>query len=113
MFSTTSFASSLDSVSTTNNTKPGTSDIPKSVLRQARISAEETVFNVGTEKQVYQLLHSQGLKDVLKQDNLTPKEFREEIKTGMTTYLTDKGYSQTQITAALDSRYMRHHRYHI
>jgi len=113
MFSTTSFASSLNSVSTTNNNKSTSSDIPKSVLKQARISAEESILGVTSESQLHQLLHSQGLKKVLEQDHLTVKEFREDIITDMTTYLANQGYSQTQITAALDSRYMRNHKYHI
>ena len=111
MFSTTSFASSLNSISSTNN-KTTTSEIPKSVLKQARISAEALVLGK-TDMQMQQILHSHDLREILKQVNMSPKDFRGEVRADMTTYLSNQGFSQTQITAALDSRYMRHHSYHV
>ena len=111
MFSTTSFASSLNSISTTNN-KTITSEIPKSVLKQARISAEALVLGK-TDVQMQVILHSHDLKEIVTQEKISPKDFREEVQADMTTYLSNQGYSQAQITAAIDSKYMRQHRYHI
>jgi len=112
MFSTTSFASSLNSISTTNN-KTTASEIPKSVLRHARVTAEESILGLNTEAQIKQLVHSHDLETTLKSKNLSLKDFREEVRTEMTAYLTSKGYSQTQITAALNSRYVRRHKHNI
>ena len=111
MFSTTSFASSLNSISTTNN-KTAPSEIPKSVLKQARISAEALVLGK-TDTQMQTILHSHDLKEIVTQSKISPTDFREEVRADMTTYLSNQGYSQTQIIAAIDSKYMRHHNYHI
>jgi hypothetical protein len=111
MFGSASFASSASSVNTVN--KSTASEIPKSVLRQARISAEESILGLQTEAQLRQILHSHDLAGTLKNENLTPKDFREEVRNEMITYLTTQGYSQTQITAALDSKYMRSHKHNI
>lgn len=86
--------------------------IPKSVLKQARISAEALVLGK-TDSQMQTILQSHDIRDILNQAKISTKDFRDEVRADMTTYLSNEGYSQTQITAALDSKYMRHHNHHI
>jgi hypothetical protein len=111
MFSTTTFASSLNGTHHTG-TRTSVSEIPKSTLRSARLSAETSVLNK-TEAELHNILVTHTLRQVLTQEGLAPKTFREEVRTEMTSYLTSKGFTQAQISAALNSRYIRSHRNNI
>jgi hypothetical protein len=109
-FNTSTFASSLGTTRHAN--KVSASEIPKAVLRSARMHAETVVLNK-TESELQSILTTHGLQQVITQEGLTPKTFREEVRTEMTAYLTSAAYSQSQITAALNSRYMKSHRNNI
>ena len=109
-FSSVSFASSINGVKHVNKTS--SSEIPKAVLRNARVHAETTVLNK-TDAELHSILTTHSLRQVLTEEGLNPKTFREEVRVEMTSYLTTAGYSQSQITAALNSRYMKSHKNNI
>ncbi|HUC78807.1 MAG TPA: hypothetical protein VMQ58_01045 [Candidatus Saccharimonadales bacterium] len=109
MFNTVSFASSINSNTHTNKIS---NDIPKSVLKNARIFAETTVLGK-TDAELHSILTTHGLLQVLSQEGLTPKTFREDVRTEITSYLTEKGFTQTQILSALNSRYIKSHKNNI
>lgn len=111
MFSTTTFASSLNGTHHVGS-KTSFSEIPKSTLRSARLYAETTVLGK-TDAQLHVILVTHTLRQVLEQEALTPKTFREDVRTEMSSYLTSKGFTQSQILAALNSRYIRSHRNNI
>src|ERR1700685_2020168 len=96
-FNTATFASSLGTTRHVN--KVSASEIPKAVLRSARIHAETVVLNK-TEAELQSILTTHGLQQIITQEGLTPKIFREEVRTEMTAYLTGAAYTQSQITAA-------------
>lgn len=109
-FNTATFASSLGTTRHLN--RVSVSEIPKAVLRNARIHAETVVLNK-TEADLQAILLKHSLKQVLITEGMSPKTFREEVRTEMTAYLTAAGFSQSQITSALNSRYIKSHRNNI
>ena len=110
MFNTATFASSLSSTNHVNKTS--SSEIPKSTLRNARIFAEASVLD-RTEAQLQSILSTHNLEQTLSQQGLDSKTFREDVRTEMTTYLSSKGFAQSQILSALNSKYIRTHRNNI
>jgi hypothetical protein len=110
VFNTATFASSMSG--TIHEHRTSSSEIPKSTLRSARIYAETSVLNK-TEPQLKNILLTHSLDQVLTSEGLTPKSFREDVRQEMTAYLTSKGFTQSQILAALNSRYIKSHRNNI
>jgi SOS response regulatory protein OraA/RecX len=110
VFNTTIFASSLNSTRQVNRST--VSEIPKSVLRNARVFSEASVLNK-TDTQLHSILMSHNLHQVLSKQGLSKKAFREDVRAEMTSYLISKGFTQSQITAALNSRYIKSHRNNI
>ena len=110
MFNTATFASSFSSTNHVNKTS--SSEIPKTTLRSARLYAETSVLNK-TEAQLQEILSAHNLSQILHQEGLNPRTFREDVRTEMTTYLSSKGFTQSQILSALNSKYIRTHRNNI
>lgn len=97
-------ASAATSTSASNmNGNVGSSGIPRSVFSQERLDAEAQVLNTTTAN--VQAAHkSHTLKDLISQTGLTPKTFMQKLKTQLTSDLASKGYSQDQITIALQHK---------
>jgi SOS response regulatory protein OraA/RecX len=82
------------------NTNVGSSTIPKTVFHQERLQAASEVLNTSTssiqtarkDHTVKQLISSAGLND---------KEYAQKLKTQLSSDLEAKGYSQSDITIAL------------
>ena len=110
VFNTATFASSLNSTRQVSRTS--TSGIPKLLLRGARVYAETTVLDK-TDTQLREILIAHNLKQILSQQGLSQKSFREDVRAEMTSYLTLKGFSQSQVLAALNSKYIKSHKNNI
>lgn len=97
-------ASAATNASASNmNGNVGSSGIPRSVFSQERLDAEAQVLNTTTDN--VQAAHkSHTLKDLISQAGLTPKTFMQKLKTQLTSDLASKGYSQDQITIALQHK---------
>jgi len=109
MFNTLSFASSINTTSGTNKISKS---VPKSELKSARIYAEALALGK-SESELQTVLTSHELKQVLIQEKISQKVFREEVRTEMVSYLTQKGYTQTQILSSINSRYIKSHKNNI
>jgi len=110
IFNTATFASSLSSTRQVHKTSA--SEIPKSILRRARIYAEASVLDK-TDDQVHGILMSHQLNQILSEQGLNQKTFREDVRSEMTAYLASRGFSQSQILSALNSKYIKSHRNNI
>ncbi len=110
IFNSAAFASSLNS--TRQIQKISSSEIPKSVLRRARVHAEASVLD-RTDDQVHGILMSHQLDKILSEQGLDHKTFREDVRVEMTAYLTSRGFSQSQILSALNSKYIKSHKNNI
>ncbi len=104
------------SAATTSTTKTnagnvGSSDIPRSVFKTERQAAAAKVLNVSVAD--LQAAHkNKTFADLLSKAGLTKQTFREKLKAELTSDLEAKGYSQDQITIALQHREivrMHHH----
>ena len=112
----TTKTSSTDSMQTTAKNMTGnvgSSTIPRSVFQQARLDAEAQVLNTTTAN--IQAAHkNHSFKQLLQQANLTPKTFGQKVKAQITSELEAKGYSQDEITIALERKQIvrLHHKLH-
>lgn len=87
----------------TQKTNVGSSGIPRSVFKQARLDAAATVLNTSTS--AVQTAHQQKtLGQLVTQAGLTKKTFVQKVRAQLETDLQAKGYSQDQITIALQHR---------
>jgi hypothetical protein len=109
VFNTATFASPN---STRQVSRTSTSGIPKLLLRGARVYAETTVLDK-TDIQLREILIAHNLKQILSQQGLSQKSFREDVRAEMTSYLTLKGFSQSQVLATLNSKYIKSHKNNI
>ncbi len=91
------------SAATTSNGNVGTSGIPRATFRQERQDAVAQVL--GTTTANVQAAHkAKTMDDLISKAGLTKQTFAQKVKAQLTTDLTAKGYSQDQITIALQHR---------
>jgi hypothetical protein len=100
------------SAASTASSDVGTSGIPRSVFKAEQLDAEATVLKTTTQavqtaqkdKMVSQLASAAGITST--------SDYRGDVKATLTSELEAKGYSQDQITIALQHRTIRHLRHH-
>lgn len=97
---------------THSNTNVGSSGIPRSVFRQERLDAVAEVLNTSTSN-VQTARHDHTLKQLITNAGLTKKTFDQKVKAQLTSDLEAKGYSQSQITIALQHRTIVRLHYHL
>lgn len=89
----------------------GSSSIPRSTFKQDMLSATAQVLNTTT-TQVQAARKNHTFSQLLKNAGLTRQTFRQKLKAQLTSELKGQGYSQDQITIALQHRTivrLRHH----
>jgi hypothetical protein len=87
----------------TSSGNVGSSDIPRNVYVQERQAAVAEVLNTTTAN--VQAAHkNHTLKNLISNAGLTKKTFGEKVKSQLTTDLESKGYSQDQITIAMQHK---------
>lgn len=86
-----------------NNGNVGSSGIPKSVFRTERQVAAAAVLNTTTAN-IQAAHHNHTFKQLLQQNNLSPKSYAQKLKAELTKDLEAKGYSQQQVTIALQRK---------
>jgi hypothetical protein len=105
-------ASAIGAVSAdSTNGNVGLSDIPRSVFKQERLDAASQVLNTSTAN--IQAAHkNHSFSDLLSQADLTKTTYRPKLKAQLTSDLESKGYSQDQVTIALQHRHIEklHHK---
>lgn len=93
------------------NTNIGSSGIPKTVFKQEKLDAVAEALNTTTAN--IQTAHSnKDLKQLIANAGLTKKAFNEKVKTNLTADLESKGYSQDQVTIALQQKTIHRLRHH-
>jgi SOS response regulatory protein OraA/RecX len=81
----------------------GSSDIPRSVFKAEKQASVAAVLNTSTAN--VQAAHkNHTLKQLITSAGLTDKTFGQKVKTQLTSDLESKGYSQDQITIALQHK---------
>jgi hypothetical protein len=97
--------------STTTNSNVGSSAIPRTVFKQEKLDAASEVLNTSTTN--IQAAHNdKTFSTLITNAGLTKSTFHEKFKTQLTTDLESKGYSQDQVTIALQHRMIEHMRHH-
>ena len=87
----------------TNNGNVGTSGIPRSVFKHDRLDAEAQVLNTTTAN-VLAAHKNKTFSSLLSSAGLTRKTFTQKVKTQLASDLESQGYSQSQVTIALQHR---------
>lgn len=93
----------LASAATPGSGNIGKSDIPRSVFRQERLDAVSQVLDTSTTN-VQTARKDKTLSNLISSAGLTKKTFDQKVKTQLTSDLEAKGYSQDQVTIALQHR---------
>ena len=93
----------LASAATPSNGDVGKSDIPRSVFRQERLDAVAQVLDTSTTN-VQNAHKDKTLSSLISSAGLSKKTFAQKVKTQLTSDLEAKGYSQDQVTIALQHR---------
>lgn len=86
-----------------NNGNIGTSGIPRTVFKQERLDAVAQVLNTTT-ADVQAAHKNKTFSNLISSAGLTKKTFAQKLKTQLTSDLESKGYSQDQVTIALQHR---------
>ncbi len=90
----------------------GTSGIPRTVFMQERLDAVAQVL--GTSTSNVQAAHkNKSFKQLVSNAGLTKATFSQKVKAQLTTDLESKGYSQSQVTIALQHRNIVHLRHEL
>lgn len=101
----------IASAATPSNPNVGTSGIPRSIFREERLDAAAEVLNTTTAN--IQAAHkNKTFATILSNAGLTKQTYAQKLKTELTSDLEAKGYTQDQITIALQHRTivrLRHH----
>jgi hypothetical protein len=85
----------------------GTSGIPRSVFKQDRLDAEAQVLNTSTT--AVQTAHKDKTTATLISDaGLTKEAYAQKLKAQLTTDLEAAGYTQDQVTIALQHKALMH-----
>lgn len=101
----------MASAATTTSGTIGTSGIPRSVFREERLQATAEVLNTSTSN--VQAAHkNKTFKQLITNAGLTQKTFAQKLKAQFTTDLESKGYTQDQVTIALQHRTIARLRHH-
>ncbi|HUD06848.1 MAG TPA: hypothetical protein VMR34_03080 [Candidatus Saccharimonadales bacterium] len=100
-----------NAASSNNSGDVGTSGIPRSVFIEDRLDAVAQVLNTSTSN--IQAAHKdKTLKTLIANDGLTRQSFNQKVKADLTAELENAGYTQDQVTIALQHRTilrLRHH----
>jgi SOS response regulatory protein OraA/RecX len=88
---------------TTKSTTIGTSGIPRTTFKQDRLSASAQVLNT-TSANVQAAQKNKTLSQLITKAALTKKTYGEKLKAQLTSALEKQGYSQDQVTIALQHR---------
>lgn len=87
----------------TKNGNVGTSGIPRGIFKQERLAAASEVLHTSTAN--IQAAHKyKTFKQLISQAGLTQQTYREKLRTQLVADLESKGYSQDQITIALQHK---------
>jgi hypothetical protein len=89
----------------------GSSGIPKSVFKEERLDAASEVLNTSTAN-VQAAHQDKTFSKLITSAGLTKKTYKDKLKTQLTTDLESKGYSQDQITIALQRTHIHHLKHH-
>jgi len=85
----------------------GSSDIPKTVYRQEKLTSEAQVLKTSTTN-VQNALKNKTLKQLISSEKLTDKQFRKEVNKDFIADLQLRGYSKDQITIANQHNQIEH-----
>lgn len=96
---------------TSSNATVGTSGIPKTVFKTERQAAAAEVLHTTTEN-IQSAHKNKTMAQLIQNAGLTKKTYAEALKTQLATDLQAKGYSQDQITIALQRKTIAHLRHH-
>jgi hypothetical protein len=92
------------------STTIGSSGISRTVFREERLAASAEVLNTSTAN--VQAAHkAKDVSTLITNAGLTKKTFQQKLKAELTSDLEAKGYSQTQVTIALQHRLIVHVRH--
>jgi hypothetical protein len=97
--------------STAQNPNVGTSGIQRAVFKQEKLDAVASVLNTTTAN-VQTARTNKDLKQLIANAGLTKVTFHEKVKATLTTDLESKGYSQDQVTIALQQKTIHRLRHH-
>ncbi len=89
----------------------GSSGIPRTVFKQEQLDAASEVLNTGISN-IENAHKDKGFVKLISNAGLTKKSYRQKLKSQLTTDLESKGYSQDQITIALQQKLINHLRHH-
>jgi hypothetical protein len=105
-------ATGVASAASTSSGDIGTSNIPRSVFKQDRLAATAQVLNTTTAN-VQAAAKDRTLKTLISNAGLTKATFHEKVRAQLTTNLENQGYSQDEVTIALQHRAIvrLHHRH--
>jgi hypothetical protein len=105
---------SAASTQKSTNVNVGSSGIPRTIFKQDRLDAVAQVLNTSTAN--VQAAHKNKVfSELISNAGLTKKTFVQKVKAQFTTDLENQGYSQDQVTIALQHRAivgLRHHHHH-
>jgi hypothetical protein len=104
-------ASAATNNSSVKNPNVGSSGIPRTVFKQDHLEAASQVLNTTTAN--IQTAHKdKTFAQLLKNAGLTRTTYRQKLKTQLTTDLENQGYTQDQVTIALQQKTISHLRHH-
>jgi hypothetical protein len=90
--------------STTNtSTEVGSSGIPRNVFRTDHIEAQADVLNISTTT-VETAHKDRDFKKLISESGMTVKVYHQKVKTELSNEFVGQGYSQDQVTIALQHR---------
>lgn len=101
---------SAASLSSTKNTNVGLSGIPRTVFKQEKLNVVAEALNT-TPASIKTARSNKNFKQLISNAGLTKKTFTEKVKSELTADLESKGYSQDQITIALQHKTISHLRH--
>jgi hypothetical protein len=101
----------IASAATPTNPNIGTSGISRSVFKQDKLEAEAEVLNTATAN-VTTAHKDKTFATLLSNADLTKATYHQKVKAELTTELGNQGYSQDQITIALQHHTIAHLRHH-
>ena len=90
-----------------NNVNVGTSGIPKTVFRQEKLDASAQVLNTTTAN-VQAAHQNKAFRTLITNAGLTKQTYQQKLQTQLTTDLEGLGYTQQQVTAALQKHPVAH-----
>jgi 3-hydroxyacyl-CoA dehydrogenase len=99
-------ASAIGAVSAdASNTNVGTSGIPRTIFKQERLEAASQVLNTSTTN-IQSAHKDKTFSQLVSKAGLTKKTYSVKLKSQLTSDLEAKGYSQSQVTIALQHKHI-------